>query len=242
MNLICFEKLNSTNKYAKENIETLADKTVVSTDVQTNGYGRFERSWTDLGTENIYMTFILKPSDEIKPVYANLTQYLSVCLCKQLEGMGLFPQIKWPNDVLLDGKKVCGILAETSIKGGKLKGIVLGIGVNLNASKDDLGAIDRPATSINIEIGKNINKKEFMDDLIESFFGDYDEFLQKGFTLIKQDYEQFSSLFTLHSSPIKIAIFDKVKEGVFSGFDNNGELLLHMPDGTTENINMGEIV
>lgn len=240
MNFICFEKLNSTNTYAKENIETLADKTIVSTEIQTNGYGRFKRDWVDLGTENIYMTFILKPSDELKPIYANLTQYLSVCLCKQLEEMDLSPEIKWPNDVLLNGKKVCGILAESVIKGGKLKGIVLGIGVNLNASAKNLDTIDRPATSLNIELGRNIDKKEFMEDLIERFFADYEKLLEKGFVWIKDDYEKMNIL--KEECPIKVAVFDKIKEGIFFGFDNNGELLLSMPDGKTENINMGEIV
>lgn len=260
MNIISFEKLDSTNKYAKQNIENLVDKTIISADVQTNGYGRFERRWVDLGTENIYMTFVLKPSDTLSPVHSNLTQYLSVCLCKQLEeiiahsmipltptlspcgrGRIIHPEIKWPNDVLLNGKKVCGILAETVIKGGKLKGIVLGIGVNLNASEKNLNEIDRPATSLNIELGRTVNKQEFMQKLVKNFFKNYDEFLEKGFEFIKDDYENFS-LLTSHSSPLKIAVFNHIKEGMFNGFDNNGNLILLMPDGKVENINMGEIV
>lgn len=240
MNILNFEKIDSTNKYAKENIENLADKTVVSTNIQTDGYGRFERSWVDLGTENIYMTFILKPSDMLKPVYANLTQYLSVCLCKKLESMGLSPEIKWPNDVLVNKKKVCGILAETVIKGGKLKGLVLGIGVNLNTAQNNLNNIDRPATSLNLELGKNVNKKEFMENLITNFFADYDKFLEKGFVWIKEDYKKRNIL--KEEISIRIAVFNKTIEGTFSGFDDNGNLLLIMPDGKTENINMGEII
>lgn len=242
MNIINFKKIDSTNKYAKENIENLADKTIISTDVQTNGYGRFERNWVDLGTENIYMTFVLKPSDDLKEVYANLTQYLSVCLCKQLEELNLSPQIKWPNDVLINDKKVCGILAETVIKGEKLKGIVLGIGINLKASQNDLSSIDRPATSLNLESGLNINKQEFMQSLIERFFKDYEEFLKIGFGFIKKDYEKYASFSTLYAAPLKIAIFNTVKEGAFEGFDDNGNLILRMPDGHVENINMGEII
>ena len=194
MNIISFEQLDSTNTYSKKNIETLADKTVISADFQTNGYGRFNRTWVDLGSENIYMTFVLKPSDKLSEVHANLTQYLSVILCKQFEAMGLSPQIKWPNDVLLNGKKVCGILAESIIKGNILKGIVLGIGVNLNASSENLNEIDRPATSVNIELGQMINKQEFMQKLVENFFSRYDEFLANGFVLIKDDYEKRASL------------------------------------------------
>ncbi len=266
MNIINFEKLDSTNTYSKKNIEKLADKTVISANLQTNGYGRFNRSWIDLGSENIYMTFVLKPSDRLSEVHANLTQYLSVILCKQFEDLGLSPQIKWPNDVLLNGKKVCGILAETVIKGNILKGIVLGIGVNLNASSENLNTIDRPATSVNIELGQMINKQEFMQKLVENFFAQYHEFLINGFVFIKEDYEKRASLILsetscLTPSPlegeqastlntkylpkpkyIKIAVFNKIQQGIFNGFDNDGTLLLLMPDGKIEKINMGEIV
>lgn len=244
MNIVYFEKIGSTNTYAKENIDSLADKTIISANIQTNGYGRFQRSWVDLGSENIYMTFVLKPPDKIKDVYANLTQYLSVCICKQFEELGIFPYVKWPNDVLINNKKICGILAETVIKGGKLKGIALGVGINLNASTESLNLIDRPATALNLELSKNINKKEFMEDLINRFFADYDEFLQKGFKFIREDYEKYSftSRFTLHSSHIKISIFGKIKEGSFGGYDDKGNLILFTSDGKVENINMGEII
>lgn len=240
MNIINFEKLDSTNAYAKKNIETLADKTVISTNIQTNGYGRFNRQWVDLGAENIYMTFVLKPSEDLKEVYANLTQFLSICLCKQLEELELTPQIKWPNDVIINGKKVCGILAETVIKSGKLKGIALGIGVNLNTSEKNLKEIDRPATSLNIELRQNINKKEFMNDLINRFFSGYDEFLSSGFKFIKEDYSK-RNIFKKKCT-LKVAISNKIKEGLFEDFDNNGNLLLLMPDSKVENINMGEII
>lgn len=239
MNIISFETLDSTNTYSKKNIETLADKTVVSADIQTNGYGRFNRSWVDLGSENIYMTFVLKPSDKISEVHANLTQYLSVILCKQFEEMGLFPQIKWPNDVLLNGKKVCGILAETVIKGNILKGIVLGIGVNLNASSENLNAIDRPATSVNIELRGKIDKQEFMQELVENFFSQYEEFLANGFVFIKKDYEKRASFL---GQNLKIGVFKTIKEGLCKGVDDNGNLILLMPDGKIEKINMGEII
>lgn len=241
MNILKFEEIDSTNLYVKKNIDSLDDKSIVSASVQTNGYGRFERKWVDLGSENVYMTFILKPSEQFIEVYSNLTQYLSVCLCKQLAEFGLSPQIKWPNDVLVNDKKICGILAESVIKSNKLKGIALGIGVNLNASGKSLLEIDRPATSLNIELGKNIDKQKFIKDLTNRFFECYDAFLSEGFTLIKEDYERFSLLNSQYSQ-IKISVFDKVKEGVFKGFDNNGNLILSSADGKTENINMGEII
>ncbi len=239
MEILYLDEIDSTNTYAKKNIDNLADKIVISANVQTKGHGRFQRSWVDLGRENIYMTFVLKPSDKVENVYANLTQYLSVCLCKQFERFNLYPQIKWPNDILVNGKKVCGILAETVIKGENLKGIALGIGINLNASIEDLNRIDCPVTSLNIELGKSVDKKEFMQNLIEDFFVNYEDFLKKGFLLIKEDYEKNSIL--TRKENLKIAVFNKIKNGIFEGFDNNGNLLLQNAESVIEKINMGEI-
>lgn len=247
MNIISFEKLKSTHAHAKQNIDAHEDKTIISADIQTNGYGRFKRTWVDLGKDNIYMTFVLKPTDELSDIYANLTQYLSVCLCKQLEKMELHPKIKWPNDVLLNGKKVSGILAETVIKNNKLKGIILSIGINLNVSANDLEKIDRPVTSVDLELKQSINKQEFMQKLIENFFENYDEFLEKGFNFIRKDYEKYSVLFEetrnreQGTENIKITVFNYIKEGLFKGFDDNGNLLLFTKNGKTEHINMGEI-
>lgn len=239
MNIINFDELDSTNLYVKKNMDELEDKSLVSASVQTNGYGRFERKWVDLGSENIYMTFVLKPSDKMSEIYSNLTQYLSVCLCKQLEDFGLKPQIKWPNDVLVNDKKICGILAESVMKSDKLKGIALGIGINLNASGKSLLEIDRPATALNIELGKNIDKQKFMLDLANSFFEGYEEFLQGGFRLIKSDYCNRASFLNKN---LKISVFNKVKEGVVKNIGDNGNLILLSADGKAENINMGEII
>lgn len=240
MNIIYFKELNSTNTYAKENIQTLPDRSVVSADAQTNGYGRFERSWVDVGVDNIYMTIVLKPSEFLDEKYANLTQYLSVCLCKKLQKLSLQPKIKWPNDVLINGKKVCGILAESIIKSGKLKGIIVGIGINLNADKEKVNEIDRPATALNLELDRFMDKNEFMKNLLEEFFSCYDEFLNKGFSLIKDDYDELSIL--KENSSIKVAIFNKIIEGKFNGFDSGGNLLLLLSNGSIEKINMGEII
>lgn len=250
MNIIFFETIDSTNTYVKKNIDLLEDKTVVHTNLQTAGRGRFDRTWTNVGADNIYMTFVLKPSNKIETVYANLTQYLSVCLCELIEEFVAeqnlkyiyHPAIKWPNDVLLGqngGKKMCGILAEAVVRGGELKGIALGIGINLNAQKTDLDKIDRPATALNIELGKEINKEEFMQKLIDKFFLRYEEFLSKGFLMIKKDYEKRAMFI---NQDIKIAIFDKIVEGKFIGFDNNCALLLEGINKKITSVNMGEII
>lgn len=236
MNIISFKKIDSTNTYVKSNIENIEDKTIISVDAQTQGHGRFGRVWVDLGAENIYMTFCLKPSEKIEPVYANLTQYLSVCLCKEFETFGLNPQIKWPNDVLVSNKKICGILAETVIKRGMLKGIALGIGINVKSSLPAVGAIDRPVTALNLE-GVSISKNDLINSLAKRFFDGYEDFLKHGFKAIKSDYEKFS----IPLGELNLAIFNKIECGNFAGFDDDGNLLLQKNDSVVK-INMGEII
>ena len=240
MNIINFSQIDSTNTYAKREMDSLCDKTVVCADYQTAGRGRFDRSWVNVGVENIYMTIVLKPSDIIEPNFACLTQYLSFCLCLELEKLGLSPHIKWPNDVLIEGKKVCGILAESVIKKRKLKGIALGIGVNLNADASALEEIDRPATSLNLHLKTPVDKTIFMNNLLQTFFDGYENFLENGFLSIKDFYEQHS--YIAENSSVKFAVFDKIIEGVFVGFEKDGTLLLKTSDSEVKNFNMGEFV
>ena len=97
MNTIYLEQTDSTNLYAKLNLENLADKTIIHAGKQTAGHGRFNRLWVDPGKGNLFLSFVLKPSDSFNNYFSNLTQYLSVILCNLLEEYGVIPQIKWPN-------------------------------------------------------------------------------------------------------------------------------------------------
>lgn len=167
---------------------------------------------------------MLKPSNSFNEVYSNLTQYLSVVLCKILEEYGLKPQIKWPNDVLINGKKIAGILSETVMQGSLFKGLVLGIGVNLNTSEKDLASIiDKEATSLNLEISKSVDVNLFLDKLAEEFFADYDNFLQKGFELIKNDYISRTCFL---DTEICVQVFNDKKCGIAKAINDKGELVM----------------
>lgn len=224
MKKIYLSEVDSTNLYAKSNIENLADKSIVHAVNQTAGRGRLERTWVNLGEGNLFLTFVLKPSNSFNEVYSNLTQYLSVVLCKILEEYGLKPQIKWPNDVLINGKKIAGILSETVMQGSLFKGLVLGIGVNLNTSEKDLASvIDKEATSLNLEISKPVDVNLFLDKLAEEFFADYDNFLQKGFELIKNDYISRTCFL---DTEICVQVFNDKKCGIAKAINDKGELVM----------------
>lgn len=186
--IIKFETIDSTNTYGLLNFENLEDKTAIIANEQTKGRGRFNRIWVSGNYENIYLSFILKPQN--KQYLANITQYLSVVTSKVIETYNVTPHIKYPNDVLINGKKVCGILCESFMQKNKLQGIVLGIGINLNMPEEIVKSIDRPATSLNLVLKQKINKNEFLDSLLKEFFKNYEEITNKGFSAFKEDYLQ----------------------------------------------------
>lgn len=224
MNIIRLDEVDSTNLYAKSNIDKFADRSVIIAKRQTNGRGRFSRTWVDLGDNNIFMSIVLKPSNSFSETYTNLTQYMSVALCKVFEDYGLSPSIKWPNDVLICGKKIAGILSETVMNGINFKGLVLGVGINLNSDEQAVKSIkDREVTALNIELGKNINCENFLEELLDEFFKSYDEFLSKGFSLIYDDYVERCSII---NEEISIRIFNELKSGIAKYISKKGELIL----------------
>jgi BirA family biotin operon repressor/biotin-[acetyl-CoA-carboxylase] ligase len=240
MKIIKLAEINSTNLYAKSNLPDIEDKTVICASKQTNGRGRFDRAWVDLGEDNIFMSIVLKPSTKFEEVYANLTQYFSLVLCETLEEYELSPQIKWPNDVLINGKKIAGILSETVVQGAKFKGLVLGAGINLNASPKDLALItDKEATALNLEISTDhVNKDEFLNRLLEKFFKNYEEFLQNGFGMIEKAYINRTNFL---GKEICVQVFDQKKNGIAKALTSNGELVLENK-GNEITLTMGDIL
>lgn len=223
MKYIFLEEIDSTNKYAKENINSIEDKTVIYTNKQTAGRGRLQRSWNYLGADNIYASIVLKPGKVMKENYSNLTQYLCVVMSELFEEYSLVSKIKWPNDIQINGKKISGILAEGVVRKNSLDGIVLGFGVNLNTSDNLLNMINQPATSLNIETGLEIDKEKFLNQLINKFFLLYDKFIEEGFLLIKDDYIRRAGFL---NNIISVRVFDKEITGLAAGITDNGALRL----------------
>lgn len=242
MKLLRFETIDSTNTYALKNFDELEDLTAVAADEQTAGRGRFDRMWVSDNCQNIYLSFVLKP--EKKEYIANLTQYLSVVTAKIIETYNVKPQIKWPNDVLLNNKKICGILCESSLKNNKIQGVVLGIGINLNMPDETIEAIEkmgRPATSLNLELGKKVDKEEFLQKLLNEFYQNYDKAVEHGFEFIKEDYK---SRIEFLNKTVYLQLRDGApKEAVVAkDIDNNGNLIVLDSKGETKTVLSGDII
>ena len=237
--IIKFDKLDSTNKYALNNIAGILPNTVIQAEIQEAGRGRFSRKWISDKAHNCYISFVLKPDLKYRDNFPNLTQYLSVVLCQELEKYELVPNIKWPNDVQVNGKKIAGILSEVAFSGHDFGGIVLGIGVNLNLETTDLDKIDIPATSINLEISKEVNSSEFIENFVKSFFEKYDEVLEKGFSSIKAQYISYCNFI---GKEITIKNPEPTTLGTAIGISDDGALEILTPIGDVQKVISGDMV
>ena len=186
--IVALEEVHSTNSYALEYLSSFDDRTVIYTPHQHCGRGRYNRKWICDDTENLYMSIVLKPEKKSFP-FPNLTQYLSVILCKVLEeNFGINPSIKWPNDILVDGAKISGILAETGMSNNKIDGVVLGLGLNVNLKQETIDKIDQKATSIFVLKKRKYDIENIVKMICEKFFSEYEKFIDLGFGYIKDEY------------------------------------------------------
>ena len=187
--IVTHEEIPSTNSYALEHITAFDDKTIVFAPHQTSGRGRFDRHWVCDDSGNIYMSIILKPENVTNYPFPNLTQYLSVVVCKVLEReFSLKPSIKWPNDILVENAKISGILAESCMLNNKIEGVVLGLGLNVNLKKETLDNIDQKATSIGVLTGQQYDVEKILRKICDEFFENYEAFVKGGFEYIKNEY------------------------------------------------------
>lgn len=187
--IVKLEEADSTNAYALEHFDFFDDKTVIVAEKQTSGRGRYNRKWMSDDSSNLYITIVLKPKDGKNVPYANMTQYLSVILCRFLHSeFGINAQIKWPNDILVDGCKISGILAEASAKSNKIQGIGLGLGLNVNLKPETISLIDQKATSLFVLKNRNFDVDKIIEKILDMFFEGYEEFIKYGFKVIKDEY------------------------------------------------------
>ena len=232
-----FTELSSTNRYALDHLDNLDNQTVIIAKTQKAGYGRYQRPWVSEQKDNLYFSIVLK-GEEHQRFAQNLTQYTAIILCRLLTKYRLQAAIKWPNDLLIENKKVAGILCETVSMGSKIKGIVIGIGINLNWNPQKIPHINQPATALNIILGQKIESQKFLESLLEQFQKDYQEFLENGFISIQKEYIKRS--FYL-GNLVKINSNQEIIAGKALKIDQTGALILQVADGQ-KRITMGDML
>jgi BirA family transcriptional regulator, biotin operon repressor / biotin---[acetyl-CoA-carboxylase] ligase len=188
---IHFDSIESTQKWAKKNAELLNPEefTCITASKQTEGFGRQHRPWVSTG-DDLYASFYFTLPKEADYL-AHLAQLLSFSCAKVLKNKGFDPLLKWPNDILLAGKKVAGVICDIQEHKGK-NGIIMGIGMNINREEKDLELIDQPATSLFQISGLKWNIRELLSPLIFQFLNDLDELNEKGVASFQVNYQKFT--------------------------------------------------
>ena len=228
--VVHFNETMSTNTVARQLAEEgVEEGTVVIAETQTRGKGRLGRKWiTPPG--GAWLSVVLKPG--IDPAHAaSITLLAAVSVTKALRGAGAEAVIKWPNDVLVNGKKICGILTEMSAETDAVSFIVLGIGVNLN---NDVPL--ETATSLKAELGHEVSRVKFVQGLLEALEDDYLTFREQGFTPILWSWRRYSD--TL-GRPVEVTYQDEIVRGIAQDVSSDGALIVQLPNGSIRKIVSG---
>jgi BirA family biotin operon repressor/biotin-[acetyl-CoA-carboxylase] ligase len=229
---ISFDTIDSTSDWAKKNTELLNpdDFTCITAQTQTAGRGRFNRTWYSPKGQNVYCTFyftIPTPCSYLP----HIAQTLSLSTAVVLKKKGFQPEIKWPNDILLCGKKVSGVLCELNTFSDHIK-VFIGIGLNVNMSEEDLAKVGQPATSLAQISGQNWNLDEILTPLIFQYLSDLDTLSQGGFNAF---YEKFNSLLAFKGESITCNLIPNSEaqkvQGTCTSIDQQGRLELTLPSG-----------
>jgi BirA family biotin operon repressor/biotin-[acetyl-CoA-carboxylase] ligase len=239
--LICLPDTKSTNSVAFQLAEEGAEEgTVVTADAQSAGKGRLGRVWASPPGINLYCSIILRPA--VKPYQAPQLTFLSaVAVARAIEtSTGLKPEIKWPNDVLLGGRKVAGLLNEMSAETDGINFVILGIGVNLNMAAVQFPTdLRTPATSLLLEQGRPVKRVQFAASMLHELDLLYADFLKCGFDPVREEWQR-----RCNAKGRAVVVTDggtDAVQGMFDGIDGDGALLLRMPDGRVERILSGDV-
>lgn len=234
------EETNSTQTVANELVMNDAPEgSIVVAERQLSGRGRLQRSWVTSSGKAIAMSIILRPS--ISPrVAPQLTLLTAVAIASAIEKVtGLHPQIKWPNDILINNKKVCGILTEMQGDADCIKSVVIGIGINVNQVEEDypLELLDI-ATSLRIEKGQIFLRAKLIQVILAELEKYYEIFLEKGFMPIKILWESYAISL---GKQIKATTLTEEIVGNAIGITDEGQLLLEDILGNVHTIYSADI-
>jgi BirA family biotin operon repressor/biotin-[acetyl-CoA-carboxylase] ligase len=232
-NIQWYDRLPSSNTFLKERLALepqLSSGTVVATREQTQGKGRRGREWLSAANENLTFSVLLHGAYELRTLPA-ATMAAAISVEELLAAQGIHAELKWPNDVLVNGKKICGILSE-----GVSGGIIVGIRLNVNMQNAD--HIDQPATSMLIESGTRRNIDDLLSKILPLLSVRLDEWADGGFSKIRKHWD--ANVPTI-GKMITVRDGDCQRQGILVGFGEDGELLLQDETGTVSSVWAGDV-
>lgn len=238
-NVVYYDEIDSTNNRAKEAGDNKAPHgTLFVADMQVAGKGRRGRVWQSPAGSSIYMTILLYP--EISPLKApQLTLVMAIAVAEGIkEVTGLDTKIKWPNDIVVNGRKICGILTEMSTEIDYINHVVIGAGINVN--QDDFPEdIRKTASSLKMELGKQVKRSELIAAIMKSFEKDYEIFVKTEDLSGLQ--ELYNSMLVNLDRDVKVLEPGNEYEAHALGINKTGELIVRTPEGEEKEIYAGEV-
>jgi BirA family transcriptional regulator, biotin operon repressor / biotin---[acetyl-CoA-carboxylase] ligase len=228
---------DSTNLWIKRLAkEGASEGTLALAEFQSAGRGRLGRSWEVPEGTSVMMSILLRPKFE--PQYApTLTLVMGMAVAKAVKNLGFDVSIKWPNDVVVSHKKICGILTEMGVRDGKIDYAVIGVGINVNIREFPEEMADK-ATSLYLESGKEFDRSQIPGLVMEAFEEYYEKFAATcDLSGLKEEYE---SILANYNQPVRV-LAKEPYEGVARGITDGGELLVEKTDGTIVAVSAGEV-
>ena len=230
-------EIDSTNLWIKRLAkEGAPEGTLALAEFQSAGRGRLGRSWEVPEGTSVMMSILLRPKFE--PQYApTLTLVMGMAVAKAVKSLGFDVSIKWPNDVVVSHKKICGILTEMGVRDGKIDYAVIGVGINVNIKEFPEEMADK-ATSLYLESGKEFDRSQIPGLVMEAFEKYYEKFAATcDLSGLKEEYE---SILANYNQPVRV-LAKEPYEGVARGITDGGELLVEKTDGTIVAVSAGEV-
>ena len=228
---------DSTNLWIKRLAkEGAPEGTLALAEFQSAGRGRLGRSWEVPEGTSVMMSILLRPKFE--PQYAPmLTLVMGMAVAKAVKKLGFDVSIKWPNDVVVSHKKICGILTEMGVRDGKIDYAVIGVGINVNIREFPEEMADK-ATSLYLESGREFDRSQIPGLVMEAFEEYYEKFAATcDLSGLKEEYE---SILANYDQPVRV-LAKEPYEGVARGITDGGELLVEKTDGTIVAVSAGEV-
>ncbi|TLS53122.1 biotin--[acetyl-CoA-carboxylase] ligase [Paenibacillus antri] len=235
-----YDVVESTQNAAHEALLAGAPEgALVLAEGQSAGRGRFGRVWFSPPGKGIYVSFLLKPNVPLA-VAPQMTLLISVALCRAIrKETGANATIKWPNDILIDGRKVCGILVETMLEADVVKAMIAGVGITANVRRDELPEELRDrVTSLLEATGAPVSREAIVGSFFEQLEWLYDAYRKEGFGPVRTLWEALTS--TLHGR-VRVATPQGVSEGVAEGITEEGALLVRDDEGRVHTMYSGDL-
>lgn len=234
--LIVLDEVDSTNTWAMRNFETLVDGTVIAAVFQSAGRGRLGRKWQTLPGTALTVSAVFKNVE--KPFHAGIIIGLAGLELIREYAPAAFSFFKWPNDIYIRECKISGVLSEGVLRGGCLRGVVSGIGINVNQTSDDLAVLENPATSLSVLVGKKFFLEKLRFELAEKIKKYYIIYQSNSGTVL----ELWRDENRLIGENLVLNMPDgSVRQGCFTAIGADGEMCLRSSDGENFRFDCGDV-